>query len=88
MASPYTRSITAVESLDGFLLYEALGGSLDHDEAFGGCLDPDEGFCGRHDTLVVHALAALLPSHAQRARLECGTVLQADFFDKTSRSNF
>ena len=37
------------------------------DEAQGG----EHGFCGRLDKL----LAALLPAHAQRARLECGTVL-------------
>ena len=30
----------AVDRMDGVLLDEALGGSLDHDEALGGCLDP------------------------------------------------
>ena len=89
MTSPYTRSITAVESLDGFLLDDALGGSLDHDEALGGCLDPDEGFCGRH---VAHQLGGeqlddgfcgldkllmMLPGPPQRARLECGAVWQS-----------
>ena len=74
--------------LDGVLLDEALGGSLDHDEALGGCLDPDEGFCGSHVACggeqldealvgslhVVLVIAALQPIPAQWASLECGAV--------------
>ena len=71
--------------LDGVLLEEALGGSLDHDEELGGCLDHDEALGG------YHGLAALQPSPAQRALFEGGTVWedwleQTDFLDKTSRS--
>ena len=74
--------------LDGVLLDEALGGSLDHGEALGGCLDPDEGFCGSHVACggeqldealvgslhVVLVIAALQPIPAQWASLECGAV--------------
>ena len=81
----------AVERLEGVLLDDALGGCLDPDEGFFGrhvahhllggeqldeaqldeALGGKQGFCGRLDKL----LAALLPAHAQRARLECGTIL-------------
>ena len=45
---PHTlgQLLYAVERLDGVLLDEALGGSLDHDEALGGWLDHDEAVGG------------------------------------------
>ena len=88
MTSPCTRSITICshwaafgtavvvkvkvvllggEQLDEAQLDEAQLDEAQLDEALGG----KQGFCGRLDKL----LAALLPAHAQRARLECGTVL-------------
>ena len=48
-------------ALDGVLLDEAFGGSLDHDEALGGCLDP--GFCGRHVAFGGEQLDEALGGH-------------------------
>ena len=53
--------------LDGVLLEEALGGSLDHDEELGGCLDHDEaleGFCGLLDALLVLPIPSIVGGQA------------------------
>ena len=93
MALPYTRSITICTGCDeqsgGF---RVVFGGHRVGEALGG--DHDDGFSGLPGALLLLVIAALQPSPAQRARLECGAVLLAFklvgklFFDKTSRSNF
>ena len=70
---PHTlgQLLYAVERLDGVLLDEALGGSLDH----------DDGLCGLLDTLLLLAIAALLPS------LHSGQALNVALFAQTALAN-